>query len=203
MKLYYLIGVGLLCLPSLLCAQYERVYSPERYQTAKSIAQGGSFTVNCTASDAIEISKQYFRAFKTKRLDKTTIAVMGMGGTVTIVFTESEKFTTVDIEVQDAAFSDLTIKLRNYMNVEILRGVFRHQKNTLDGMIDRHARTEGEKVWLLRKIEKLKSEIANCETRIQSDDAALQKYETMIADQKGYLAQIQKQIDDLLLDKRP
>ena len=178
----------------------SRIFAPQqpKFETAKATAQGGSFQVPCKASFAIDCYKQYFKAFKTKKLNNTDFVTTALGGTNNATITGNATETTVDLTVSNAAFPDLTTKLRSFIQVELLRDTFSAQKRVLEGMVNRKAKTEAENVWLERRIERLKADIANAENKIQLNVGAIMKYEDMIETQKGLVSDIQAQIDELI-----
>lgn len=176
----------------------SRIFAPQQapFEAAKAQAQGGSFTVNCSQSFAAGCFKDYLRTFKVKKEGGVMIAQC-FGGTVSMSVAQASEgeATTVEITIQNAAFS--VTEFRNFVQAEILRGQFRDQKRILEQMNNRKARTEAENVLLERRIERLKIDIANAENKIQLNDIAIQKYETMMSEQQGVLSEIQAQIDEL------
>lgn len=187
-----------------LCAQNpsnNRVFAPNQKTYNNNVQTvGGTFEVNCKPSFAASCYQDYMKGFKTKRQGRTDFITEGLGGSVRATITGSDNTTYVELVVTNAAFPDLTKKLSNYINASILQDTFRRQKNILDGMVSRKANCEKDNVNLTKKIERLKVEIANCETKIMFNSGAIEKYAELIEEQKGYVAQIQSQIDELLAD---
>lgn len=174
----------------------QRIFAPKQvvYQTAQRQAKGGSFTVQCSESDVASCFKNYLRTFKVKKENGAYIATC-LGGTVTMLTSQSDEGANVDITINNASF-DIG-EFQKYIKTDILRGQFRKEKSTLDGMINRRAMVEAENVWLSRKNERAAAEIADRENKIQLNNTALEKYDNLIEQQKGYLAKIQSDIDQV------
>lgn len=183
-------------LPFLSYSQ-NRVFSSQKINRT---SQGGSFQVACSQSYAIACYKGYMRAFVTKKLALGEYETLALGGSVKVVFGSVGEETSVELVVNNAAFTNLAVNLKNFIESEILKDEFRRQKKVFEGITNRMTAVEAENVFLKRKIERLKADIANCETRIIVNHGALVKYDELSDEQKGLLNDLQSQIDDLLKD---
>ena len=186
---------AIVALPFLLAAQSSRIFSDKK---TTPTTEGGSFTVQCSQSYAMSCYQDYMRSFKTKKISKNELVTDALGGTVKAVFGVGRTEVSVDVVVTDAAFPSLAFNLKNYIDAELLRDTFRQQKRILDGLVSRKAATEKDNVNLERKIERLRIDIANAETKIILNNGAIIKYTANINQQKGLVDNIQSQIDDLL-----
>ena len=163
-------------LPFCLIAQNQQPKGVFSDFKKTSVTTGSSFEINCSQSDAIGYYKTFMHDFKVKKKSATVFETNGLGGTVTTTITGTKQNAVIEILVANASFPNLALKFRCFIMSKMLSDTFRRQEAILKNMIASESNLRKSNVSLLKKVEKLNIEIANCQKKYELNSIAIDRY---------------------------